>query len=134
MTDLNNKQRSTTQFSSAKHLGGKLFYFLAGGGVGAIVALLFAPKSGAELRTEISDLTKKGYEETIDFAQQIKEQSAEVYDSVKEKSGKVYDLIADKWTHFSDTVNELPDQIINGEIKPSEDKKKSTGRRSSAMF
>ena len=32
--------------------GDKLVYFLIGAGIGAITALLFAPKSGSELRSE----------------------------------------------------------------------------------
>lgn len=37
----------------------KLTYLLIGGGIGAIIALLFAPKSGQELREDIADATRK---------------------------------------------------------------------------
>jgi gas vesicle protein len=37
-----------------------LIYLLLGAGVGAILALLFAPKSGKELRSEIADVTRRG--------------------------------------------------------------------------
>ena len=40
----------------------KLTYLLIGGGIGAILALLFAPKSGQELREDIADATRKGLE------------------------------------------------------------------------
>ena len=40
----------------------KLTYLLVGGGIGAILALLFAPKSGQELRGDIADVTRKGVE------------------------------------------------------------------------
>src|SRR5919206_553741 len=40
----------------------KLTYLLIGGGIGAILALLFAPKSGQELRGDIADATRKGIE------------------------------------------------------------------------
>ncbi|MDQ3747593.1 MAG: YtxH domain-containing protein, partial [Acidobacteriota bacterium] len=40
----------------------KLTYLLVGGGIGAILALLFAPKTGEELRGDIADVTRKGIE------------------------------------------------------------------------
>ncbi|NJM52639.1 MAG: YtxH domain-containing protein [Blastocatellia bacterium] len=40
----------------------KLTYLLIGGGIGAILALLFAPKSGQELREDIADATRKSLE------------------------------------------------------------------------
>ena len=38
----------------------RLTYLLIGGGIGAIIALLFAPKAGSELRGDIADVTRKG--------------------------------------------------------------------------
>lgn len=113
-----------------------LLYLLIGGGIGATLALLFAPKSGAELRTDISDLTKKGYEETVDLAHQLKDQSAEVYNSVKEKTGKVYDLAASKWSHLSESAMEVPGEIINGKTKLLDNDgvtKKAGARRSAEV-
>ncbi|MEW6738232.1 MAG: YtxH domain-containing protein, partial [Acidobacteriota bacterium] len=40
--------------------GSKLRYFLTGFGIGATVALLFAPKSGHQLRSDIADTTRQG--------------------------------------------------------------------------
>ena len=40
----------------------KLTFLLIGGGIGAVIALLFAPKSGVELREDIADVTRKGLE------------------------------------------------------------------------
>ncbi|MDE2757742.1 MAG: YtxH domain-containing protein, partial [Acidobacteriota bacterium] len=42
--------------------GSKLAYFLVGGGIGAIVALLFAPRTGRETRDFISQRTADGRE------------------------------------------------------------------------
>ena len=41
-------------------MSARLTYFLLGGTVGALVALLFAPKAGRELRGDIADVTRKG--------------------------------------------------------------------------
>lgn len=44
--------------------GIKLSYSLNGGGIGVILALLFAPKAGDELRSDIADATRKGMNKT----------------------------------------------------------------------
>ena len=129
------KQDISTERVSSPFNG--LFYFLVGGSIGASLALLFAPKSGIELRTDISDLTKKGYEETVDLAHQLREQSSEVYNSVKEKTGKVYDLAASKWSHLADAAAELPGEILDGEAKLLDDtdsRKRNAGRRSADIL
>jgi gas vesicle protein len=94
-------------------------YFLIGGGIGAALGLLFAPKSGIQLRTDISDLTKKSYDETVDFAHQIKEQSTEVLHSLKEKSGRVYELASTKLSHTEPA--QLAGEVINGVAKTAAD-------------
>lgn len=73
-----------------------LTYLLIGGGIGAAVALLFAPKSGNELRGDIADISRRGYDETLERAQQLRDQSAEIYQAVKDKADEVYDFAAGK--------------------------------------
>ena len=51
----------------------KLTYLLIGGGIGAILALLFAPKSGQELREDIAVATKKGIEKGKETAENLQE-------------------------------------------------------------
>ena len=46
----------------------RLTYLLIGGGIGAIIALLFAPKPGSELRGDIADVTRKGIDKTREGA------------------------------------------------------------------
>jgi len=74
----------------------KLLYFLIGGGIGAVTALMFAPKAGAELRQDISEITRTGYDETVDLAQNVKGHSAEIYNSVKEKADRLRGLASQK--------------------------------------
>src|SRR6478672_6895172 len=76
--------------------GGNLLYLLAGCGIGATLGLLFAPKSGRELRSDISEVTRKGYDETLELAQELKDRSAELYGSIKVHADKVYDMAAAK--------------------------------------
>ena len=42
----------------AASVSAKLMYLLIGGGIGAALALLFAPKSGAELRADVTDAVR----------------------------------------------------------------------------
>ena len=53
----------------------KLTYLIVGGGIGAILALLFAPKSGEELRGDIADATRKGIEKSKETAAQLQEKA-----------------------------------------------------------
>ena len=54
----------------------KLVYFLTGVGAGALIALLFAPKSGSELRSEIADATRKGLDYARDTGREIGERAS----------------------------------------------------------
>jgi gas vesicle protein len=114
MIESTDTQRDTTQFANRQISLSPYLYFLAGAGIGAGLALLFAPKSGVELRTDIADLTRKSYDETIDFAHQIKEQSAEVIHSFKEKTGHIYDFAANRFTNPAGASAQLPGEVITG--------------------
>jgi gas vesicle protein len=73
-----------------------LMYLLIGSGIGATLALLFAPKSGSELRQDIGDATRKGYEGTLDLARQVKEQGSGVYTNVRGKADNVLGRASEK--------------------------------------
>jgi len=66
----------------------KLTYLLIGGGIGAIIALLFAPKSGVELRGDIADATKKGIEKGKETAAHLQERAGEYYEVGREKASE----------------------------------------------
>lgn len=69
----------------------KLTYLLVGGGIGAVVALLFAPKSGSELREDIADVSRKGLEKGRETAGQIGERAGEYYEVARDRAGEYYD-------------------------------------------
>jgi gas vesicle protein len=52
--------------------GSSLIRLLAGGGSGAIIALLFAPRSGKSLRRKIKNKTDDYYEEMKDVITDVK--------------------------------------------------------------
>ena len=83
-----------------------LTFLLVGGGIGAVLALLFAPKSGSELRGEIADVTRKGYDATLEKAGELRVQSAGALQSVKKKAEEVYDFAATKLNSGSDAITD----------------------------
>jgi gas vesicle protein len=68
----------------------KLTYLLIGGGIGAVIALLFAPKSGTELRGDIADATRKGIEKSKETAAQLQERAGEYYEVGRERATEFY--------------------------------------------
>ncbi len=74
----------------------KLTYLLVGSGIGAILALLFAPKSGEELRGDIADVTRKGIEKGKETATLVGEKAGDYYEVTREKAGELYSSAQDK--------------------------------------
>ena len=71
--------------------GDKLVYFLVGAGIGAITALLFAPKSGEELRSDIADATRKGLDYARETGRDISDRAGDYY---QERVEQITDLSA----------------------------------------
>lgn len=140
MTVSNVREQESRNVGTAGSVKSNLTYLLIGGGIGATLALLFAPKSGADLRSDISDLGRKGYDETLELASNLKDHSTDLFHSLKEKTDKVYDLAAAKLSRAGDLsgADETPGEVINGEIRAAADRPASrstgTGRKSSDIF
>jgi gas vesicle protein len=64
----------------------KLAYFLIGAGVGAVVALLFAPKTGRELREDIADRTRRGVDKASEAYQTTRERARDLAATGREKA------------------------------------------------
>jgi gas vesicle protein len=89
----------------------RLTYLLIGGGIGAVIALLFAPKSGQELRGDIADATRKGIDRSREAAQQLGERAGEYYQVGRERAGEYYEATRDRaselYTQAADKVGEV---------------------------
>src|ERR1044072_8707955 len=81
---------------SGESISTRLTYLLIGGGIGAILALLFAPKSGQELRGDIADVTRKGLDKSRETAAQLGTRAGEYYEATKERAGDLYASATDK--------------------------------------
>ena len=69
--------------------GARITYLLVGAGIGAVMALLFAPKSGHELRGDIADATRKSIDRTREAATQLSERATDYYEGARERAGEV---------------------------------------------
>ena len=74
----------------------KLTYLLIGGGIGAVLALLFAPKSGQELRGDIADATRKGIDRSREAAQQLGDRAGEYYEATRGRAAELYSQAAER--------------------------------------
>ena len=92
---------------SGDSISNKLTYLLIGGGIGAILALLFAPKSGHELRGDIADATRKGIDRSREAAQQLTDRAGEYYEATRERASELYTQAAGKVSDAAQSAREV---------------------------
>ena len=91
----------------------KLTYLLIGGGIGAVLALLFAPKSGQELREDIAVATKKGIEKSKETAQHLQEAAEDYYEVTRERASDLYETAQEKAAAISEKARSAAAQKSN---------------------
>ena len=91
----------------------KLTYLLVGGGIGAVIALLFAPKSGTELRGDIADATRKGIEKSKETAAQLQERAGEYYEVTRDKANELYQTGRDKAGEYTEKAKSAAARSAN---------------------
>lgn len=114
----------------------KLTYLIVGGGIGAILALLFAPKSGEELRGDIADATRKGIEKSKEAAAQLQDKAGEYYEVSRDKAGELYQTASEKAVELAEkaksaaanTANPFSAAIEAGKDAYSAEKRKSESK------
>jgi gas vesicle protein len=89
----------------------KLTFLLIGGGIGAIIALLFAPKAGHELRGDIADATRKGIDKTKETAAQLQDKAGEYYEVSREKASELYLTAQEKAAELAETAKNKAGEI-----------------------
>ena len=68
--------------------GSKVSYFLVGLGIGALVGILFAPKSGQETREYLTGKAEEGREYAQRKARELRERAEELMERSKEMVGR----------------------------------------------
>ena len=78
----------------ADNVGSKVTYFLVGLGIGALVGILFAPKSGEETRDFLSKKADEGKEYAQRKAKELRERADDLIERGKEVAVRQKDSIA----------------------------------------
>ncbi len=74
--------------------GSKFSYFLVGIGIGALIGILFAPKSGEETRELLTQKAEEGKEYAQKKARELKERAEDLLERGKQVAGQQKDQIA----------------------------------------
>jgi gas vesicle protein len=72
----------------ADNSGSKISYFLVGLGIGAVVGILFAPKSGDETREYLSKKADEGKEYAQRKARELRERAEDLVERGKQAAAK----------------------------------------------
>jgi gas vesicle protein len=91
---------------SGDNISTRLTYLLIGGGIGAVIALLFAPKSGHELRGDIADATRKGIDKSREAAQQLGDRAGEYYEATRDRASEFYSQAAERVGEVAQTARD----------------------------
>lgn len=76
------------------NVGSKISYFLVGVGIGALVGVLFAPKSGEETREYLSKKADEGKEYAQRKAKELRERAEDLLERGKQVATRQKDQIS----------------------------------------
>ena len=77
------------------NVGTKVSYFVAGMGIGAAIALLFAPQSGEETRKQIAEKAQDGRDFVASKGREFRKQAEDFVDQGKDLVSKQKARLAD---------------------------------------
>ena len=77
----------------ADNVGSKISYFLVGLGVGALVGVLFAPKSGEETREFLTQKADEGRDYAQRKARELRERADELIERGKDVASRKRDTL-----------------------------------------
>lgn len=73
--------------------GAKIVWFCAGAAIGAAIALLYAPSSGAETRRKIQEKAREGRDTVADKGREFFDKGRDLYDKGKRLADEAADLL-----------------------------------------
>jgi gas vesicle protein len=77
----------------ADNVGSKLSFFMVGLGIGALVGILFAPKSGEETREYLSQKADEGREYAQRKARELRERAEDLVERSKQAASRQKDTL-----------------------------------------
>lgn len=100
--------RRSRRYEHEDDTGTRLTFFIAGAAIGAVAALLFAPKSGRELREDLADATRKGVDRARETGSQLSTRAGEYYEAAAGKAGELAagarEVASRRGEHFSAAI------------------------------
>jgi len=90
---------------------GLIIGLLIGGVVGAITALLYAPKSGRELRADIKKKATDLAENTSDIIKKAKSNIGETVNVAKSRSDQIVSEVKEKAGHIMDDAEKVLSEV-----------------------
>lgn len=90
-----------------------LMSFVAGTAVGAGLALLYAPKSGREMRDTISDLTEDAVDKIKEYAKEAQEKIKTVIDDSRETFVEKKSILSSAIDAGKEAMQKEKDRIVN---------------------
>jgi gas vesicle protein len=115
--------------AGAKRFAGNLFLLILGGGIGAAVALLLAPKPGRELREDIAETAASRYNDAVEAGKALRETAGEYMAAAKDTGTQVLDVASSRLGAVKDELSEDAEKI--GQIL-EEGVERVSGRKAAA--
>lgn len=84
---------------SRDNISGTVFTFIVGVGVGAAAALLFAPKAGEDLRSDIAEGVSDGIDQLRSTTKDIKRRGQKLVNLVKDEAADAIEAATDAFNH-----------------------------------
>lgn len=78
----------------AENVGSKISFFVVGLGIGALIGILFAPKSGEETREYLSNKADEGKEYAQKKARELRERAEDLIERSKEIMSRQKDAVS----------------------------------------
>jgi gas vesicle protein len=97
--------------SEQTHTSNRLFITTLSFSLGAIAALLFAPKSGKELRRNIADKYSTLEESTVSLAQQVKDKTVDLSQKVSDRALTLVKQAGDKSQDLAQQVSDKTNEL-----------------------
>src|SRR5689334_10109815 len=105
--------RIETQKPACNRVMQKAKYFVIGGGVGAVLALLFAPKPGREFRSDIADFANETMYGAVESASDLGHMVEDYFEQGKDITDQLVDVVATGGAEIAGEIRRDAKQIAN---------------------